>query len=101
MSGEFRELFGSGFAWTALRDMAEANPGRHEISRALQPIYLVLSQIEAGCAWYEASDSGPDAPVMALVEHGNALKSAVEDLLHIRGNYQAVIEAALRKAKAE
>lgn len=98
MSGEFRELYGrSGFAWTALSDMAEhADHGRHPISQALQPLYAALAEIEKGAAWFEACDSGFDAPVIALIKAGPALDAAMTELNRHRREYETIIARVIR-----
>lgn len=102
MSGEFRELYGrASFLWCALADADELESGRHDVSICLQDIYRALAPIERGCAWFEACDSDASAPVMALVEHWPALSTAIKRLDNLRGQYLAIIAAAVAERDHE
>lgn len=105
MSGEFRELNRhSPFAWCALEEMASAEPGEHRISIALRDMYKALAPVEEGAAWFEASDSGPGTPVLALIHQWSAIDAAHKQLDALRKEYEHVIDTATRsdaKVKSE
>lgn len=95
MSREFRDVYGCGYLHSVLANV-EPTEGRHRITHALGRVYAALAPLEYASASYEACDSGPDRPVLALQEHGLELNAAVEALLEIRDEDKAVIKTQLK-----
>ncbi|HRE44832.1 MAG TPA: hypothetical protein PKY87_12810 [Terricaulis sp.] len=99
MSGEFRAAYGP-YMHGAL-EQAAGEPGRHPVSHALAELYAAVQPVEEAAAWFEAYDSGWDAPALALIERADAIEAAAAKLMNQAAQYRGLAAAAIRKAEAD
>ena len=96
MSREFREV-STGYMHYALSDAADI-PGEHPVSKALAAMYAALQPVEREAAAFEASDSGFEAPAMALLQNATEIADAARAIADLAAQYSAIACAVLRVA---
>lgn len=98
MSGEFGED-GCGFFHDKVRRAAEDCEGNpHELTRLYGDLLRTMEPVARGISWYQACDSGPDRPLIDLIEALPEMERAFKALRDHAEPYRSVAEDAVRKA---
>ena len=95
MSGEFREIYGPNFFYSALEAVEDA--GRHRVSQALFNLYKAIAPLERQCAWYEACDSGSYVVTLSAHKNFQSIELACAELRRVLGEESDLVTNIVRE----
>jgi hypothetical protein len=103
MSGEFGEFHSGGYFHDKVRAAAEdcLDGGRrdnNDLTRLWGEFLEIMVPLARDISWFEACDSGYDAPVLGTLGAVPKLRTKLDEIAQVVDRYKQVADAAVRAA---